>query len=158
MGQASLGSLLNVGGGLAISNGSTPYSTTAAPAGGAIIEGKVGIVTMTPQTSLNINGALALDRDSIGITADNQTVTVGDNSNLFITSSSNAAGARTMVLSSGLVKGQMLYIVFVGTSNQAELADAGNCKLSALMTFDADNTLTLMWNGSAWVELARSVN
>lgn len=53
--QPTLGSKLTINGNLALSNGTGTYSTTAAPAGGAIIEGNVGIGTTAPGQKLQVN-------------------------------------------------------------------------------------------------------
>jgi len=64
--QATLGSELTVNGGLAVSNGASSFSTTTAPAGGAIIEGKVGIGTSSPNANLQVNGTFALNTATSG--------------------------------------------------------------------------------------------
>jgi len=58
--QPTVGSKLTVNGNLAISNGTGSYSTTAAPAGGAIIEGNVGIGVTGPSTKFDVDGGVRL--------------------------------------------------------------------------------------------------
>jgi hypothetical protein len=61
--QPTIGSKLTVNGNLAISNGTGSYTTTAAPAGGAIIEGNVGIGTNSPGQRLQVaDGNILLSR------------------------------------------------------------------------------------------------
>ena len=66
--QPTIGSKLTVNGNFAISNGTGSYSTTAAPAGGAIIEGNVGIGTSSPATNLDVNGTVQLGSNGTTVT------------------------------------------------------------------------------------------
>ncbi len=121
--------------------------------------GQIGIGTGDPKTLLQVNGGVTITPPAaINITSDNFALTVGNNSTINITSNSNVANSRTIVLSNGLANGQLLFILFTGSSNVADIPDSGNCRLAGNMPFGVDETLSLMWNGSNWVELRRSVN
>ncbi len=119
--------------------------------------GQIGIVTSDPNTSLDIDGGLTvLPPSIINLTADNQAVTVGNESFIVLTSTSGTATSRTFTLSSGLQSGQILIILL--TSNAAELADSGNCNLASTFAMGVNDTISLIWNGSTWYETERSNN
>jgi hypothetical protein len=121
--------------------------------------GQIGIGTGDPKTLLQVDGGVTITPPAaINITSDNFALTVGNRSTINITSNSNVANSRTIVLSNGLANGQLLFILFTGSSNVADIPDSGNCRLSGNMPFGVDETLSLMWNGSNWVELSRSSN
>lgn len=68
----------------------------------------VGIGTSSPATKLDINGALTLEEEnSVQISSDNQTVTVGNSSYMRLTSNNATAANRTVALSDGLAIGQI---------------------------------------------------
>jgi hypothetical protein len=68
LGQPTVGSKLTINGNFAISNGTGTYSTTAAPAGGAIIEGNVGIGTSSPTRNLDVNGSIRVGTNGTTVT------------------------------------------------------------------------------------------
>ncbi|MBX7181748.1 MAG: hypothetical protein K1X82_06530 [Bacteroidia bacterium] len=68
LGQPTVGSKLTVNGNFAISNGTGTYATTAAPAGGAIIEGNVGIGTSSPSRNLDVNGTIRVGTSGTTVT------------------------------------------------------------------------------------------
>lgn len=96
---------------------------------------------------------------AVPITADNTAVTVGGRSYIQITGNSTPEN-RTITLSDGVLTGHVLSIhcTTAGGVNGVELADSGNCRLSATWSATLDDTITLIWSGSAWIELARSNN
>lgn len=92
------------------------------------------------------------------LTADNQAVTPGANRILQLTSDNATATNRTFTLSAtGAITG-MTYILIGPASNQCELADTGIQKLSATWTPGPTDTLTLLFDGTNFIELARADN
>lgn len=68
------------------------------------------------------------------------------------------AGPTTITNFTGGVKGQELFIIF--TNANATITDGANIKLAGAANFvsTADDTMHLVNDGSAWFEVARSVN
>ncbi|MCR9253856.1 MAG: hypothetical protein NXI20_25800, partial [bacterium] len=111
--------------------------------------------TNTASAAAIVNGGLAISNYTETITGTAGTLTVANRS--FITITDSHAGATTFSLSSGNTAGQMLVLV-MASSDGITLADSGNVRLSVAWTPDADDTITLIWNGSSWFELYRSAN
>ena len=123
--------------------------------------GNVGIGSDNPLNTLTVYGGLAIGKcDSIEVTNDNQAVTVGNNSTIFLKSNSNSSTARTIILSDGLVMGQILIFINIDkdANDRVEIKDNSNTKLNANWQSNKDDTITLMWNGIDWVELAHFNN
>lgn len=119
--------------------------------------GYIGVNTSSPNVNLDVDGGLATrPATTVSLTADNQAVTVGNESFLSLSSNNATATNRTFTLSSGLQSGQVLVIIL--TSNAAELADSGNCNLASTYAMGVGDMITLMWNGSTWYERSRSNN
>jgi hypothetical protein len=120
--------------------------------------GNLSIGTATPNTKLDIDGAIALRPTANTVTADNQAITVGNRSFLRLTPDAVPA-SRTITLSNGLQDGQQLVIRVSATgANGIELADSGNLNLSGTAMLDDGDTLTLIWDGTLWFEMYRSSN
>jgi hypothetical protein len=66
------------------------------------------------------------------------------------------AGGTTITTFTGGTSGQVIRVVFTNTN--ATLSDAGTLKLSAAFTSTADDEMTLLYDGTNWYELSRSVN
>lgn len=104
-----------------------------------------------------------LTTNLIAVTADDQSVSATNRSYISLSSDNGTAGNRTLVISSGQSPGHRLTLEWVGT-NAGELVDdgsatgGGNVRLSATWTPTQYDTLELIWNGTDWVELARSTN
>ena len=71
------------------------------------------------------------------------------------------AGANTLATITGGVSGMMLTILFADalvTITDTAAATADTVDLSAAFTSSANDTITLMYDGNKWFEVARSVN
>lgn len=96
---------------------------------------------------------------TVSLTADNTAVDPNGYTLLLISSDNTTATNRTFTLAANANVGAMLYCVFTsGASTTAELADTGIQKLSAAWTPVQYGTLTLISDGTNWIELARSAN
>lgn len=136
--------------------------------GTGYILGRLGIGTTAPQTKLEVDGGLALSTGSlVTLTADSQTVTVGDRSYIRFTSDSTTSTQRSFVLTRGTVAGQILILEWTHATNEGELGDdssqsgGGTTRLSAVWpatTNQLNDTLVLISNGTDWVEMDRSAN
>lgn len=122
--------------------------------------GYIGVNTPSPNVNLDVNGGLAIRPPStINLTADNQSVTVGNESFLVLSTTNTTVNARTFTISNGLQNGQILVILFSGSgSQQCDIADTGNCNLTGGFTFQNGDTISLIWYGSTWYETSRANN
>jgi hypothetical protein len=123
--------------------------------------GNVGLNNRNPMTTLNIYGGLSIGKcDSVTISSDNQNITVGNNSCIFLNSDNGTSTNRTFSLSDGLVMGQILVLVNIDRDNNddMELLDNVNTKLNGTWQPNKDDTIILMWNGFDWIELSESQN
>lgn len=104
--------------------------------------------------------SLSTAGSTVALTADNQSVTTNTTSFILLTSDNVTATNRTFVLSDGNNSGQRLTLMWNDATNAGELADTGNCKLSAIWTLSGNQyyTLNLIWDGTNWVEIGRSNN
>ena len=121
-------------------------------------DGNVGIRTSSPGTALEVNGAVTYTPQTFaaGGGGGNFTLTVGDRSYMRITTA--FGGINMTGISNGVKPGQLLIIENVGgyllsiDDGQANLNIEGNAGLYT------DDTITLIWTGAKWLELARSNN
>lgn len=99
---------------------------------------------------------------TIALTADNQSVPVGDLRTILLTSNNATAANRTFLLGPGAMAGQEVTLIWDDT-DAGELIDgsasgSGVVRLSADWTPTQYDTLTLIWAGADWVEKSRSAN
>ncbi len=123
--------------------------------------GNVGIKTTNPLTTLSVYGGLSIGKcDSVALTSDNQVISVGNTSSIFFSSNTATSSQRTIILGDGLVMGQMLILINIDrdANDAMEVPDNNNTKLSGTITMNKDDTLTLMWNGLDWIQLAFTNN
>jgi hypothetical protein len=100
---------------------------------------------------------LGMVRKQVNLVADSTAIDVSNVSLLYITSDSTTASDRTFTLASSSLLGQELTLVFEsGSSNSCQLADSGNCKLSAAWEPLQWDALKLFWDGTYWVESSRT--
>lgn len=148
-------SKLDVTGGVTI--GSNFSGNYMAPTSGAIIEGKVGIGTTTPQTSLEVTGAVTLSPSTTNFIADGN-LTIGNNGYLRLTSSTDVS---ITAVTAGIQIGQMVIIENANASggNKIKFLDNTGVQLSSPnYNINPAGTLTLIWNGTDWLETARADN
>jgi hypothetical protein len=108
----------------------------------------------------NASGTVTLAQASTttALTADDQAVTPGSNTRLQLTSDNATATNRTFTLSAtGAITGQ-IYVIIGPATNQCEIAATGIQKLSATWSPTTSDTLTLLFDGTNFLELARSNN
>lgn len=105
--------------------------------------GNVGIGIGAAATKLEVSGALTLTRTSLPAPANNSTVTVGDNSFLFITTP--PTGSNTIILSEGLKAGQLLFIMCTGGAGAISLTDSTSNVLLSSSPYAMGSTDTIQW-------------
>lgn len=111
-------------------------------------------------TFSNTTGTVDLSQSSTStaLTADNQAVTPGVNSRLQLTSDNATAASRTFTLSAtGAITGQ-IYVIIGPATNACEIADTGIQKLSAAWEPGATDALTVLFDGTNFIELSRADN
>lgn len=108
----------------------------------------------------NASGTVHLSQAStaVSLTADNQAVTPGSSTVIQLSSDDATSTNRTFTLSAtGAITGQ-IYVIIAPATNACEIADTGIQKLSATWTSTADDTLTLLFDGTNFIELTRAAN
>lgn len=142
--QATLGSVLTVSGGLAVSNGSSPYSTVTAPQGGALFEGSVGFGTTAPLSSIDVNGssAAAITTISNNITLDATHYTV------IITS-----GTPTITLPLATACNRRIYNLVNQTNSTRTISSYKNFSGSNTTSIASASAIVLQSNGSSWYQI-----
>lgn len=122
----------------------------------------VGIGTITPDVKMDIDGGLAIRNVSsvVNLTSDNLVVVVGNRSYIRISSDNSIAGSRTFSLTQSLRSGHILVLEWVG-GNAGELINNSAQSGGGFHRLQGDwiplqyDTLTLISNGTDWVELSR---
>lgn len=101
---------------------------------------------------------LAQASTAVSLTADNQAVTPGSATRIQLASDNATDTNRTFTLSAtGAITGQ-IYVVIGPATNACEIADTGIQRLSATWSPGVGDTLTLLFDGTNFNELARSNN
>lgn len=104
--------------------------------------------------------AFAAVTQTVLLQADNVTIDPATCTFIYIGSNNTTASNRTFTLNASVVgAGHSLTLEFnTGASTTAQLADSGNCKLVAAWEPVQFDTLTLMYDGTYWVEVARGTS
>ena len=123
-------------------------------------DGMVGVGTNSPDVSMDVNGAIAVrPPTATSVTADNTTVTVGNNSYLRISADGTPAN-RTIILSSGLEGGQILVIhcTAAGSNGIEMLKSQAVHAIASDYSMNTNDNITLIWDAVAgcWLELSRT--
>jgi len=108
------------------------------------------------------NGFTLVQSGTTTLTSDNTSVPVNGASTRQIASDNAVATSRTFTIPPGLFAGQICILQWSGT-NAGELADDGTdggaaMRLSVSWLPTQYDTLTIQYNGTDWLELARSTN
>lgn len=133
---------------------------TAGDSGTAVVGGSV-LITPGAPASGTLDGYVAIkgtatftdNAGAIPSFTDGDTTPSVRGSNLW--KASNSSGTTITTFDDALT-GQFLTVIF--TNSNTTVAETGNIKLSASFTSTADDTLTLVYDGTNWYETARSVN
>jgi hypothetical protein len=155
IGTTSPVSKLDVKGGVTI--GSTYSGNNASPADGALIQGKVGIGTVAPGTALEVNGAVTYSPSSFNFVGDT-ILSIGNKGYVRITSS---VAINIIAIDPGMQIGQFVIIENANAplGNKIKFADNTGVQLSTpTYNISPGGTLSLIWNGTYWLEVARADN
>lgn len=102
---------------------------------------------------------LPLKSQTVSLTADNQVITLTDERLILLSSDNTTATNRTFTLVASSIVGNLVTIIFTSAgATTAEFADTSIQKLSAAWTPQQYDTLTLISDGTNWIEVARSDN
>ena len=120
------------------------------------------IATLSVTALTALATVLKLNRSTVSLTGDAQSVDADDKSYIALSSDSAVAADRDFALSQG-ASGQILVLEWVGTNagqvvDGSANSDAGNIRLSADWTPTQYDILVLISNGTDWIEVARSTN
>lgn len=121
------------------------------------------VISGTAFLPSSTHGQLNLNQTAVSLTADNQTVAITGASYIQLTSDSAVANSRTFTLTGSPSTGQILVLACTNNGNVCDIVDDGGSapnvtRLAGNFAFTGNDTLTLLWDGTAWVELSRSVN
>jgi hypothetical protein len=121
----------------------------------------VGVDTFTGGTANFLTGitgysSITANSRSVTLNTANPSLTIGTATHIRLTLGASASGSITVV--DGVQRGQQLVIECVSNAGTATIPDGSNHQLSAVWNPTAQDTLSLVFNGTVWVETARSVN
>ncbi len=101
---------------------------------------------------------LGMTKLDVALVADNTRIDCTGISMLSLTSDSATSTSRTFLLNSSTLVGHRLAVVFVSASPKAcELANSGTCKLSGTWTPAQYDSITLVSDGTYWIEQCRAL-
>jgi hypothetical protein len=119
------------------------------------------IVTAAATRAYTANGGVTTEPFAVSLTSDNQLVTVGNHSFIQLTSNSMTATDRTFCLTAG-TSGQILTLENADfhrmelQHNAIACAGATNVYIGSSWYPTITDTLKLIYDGNAWVEVARA--
>jgi hypothetical protein len=140
------------------------YGVATEAHGGSALGTKLAF-SITADGATSVSTALTIDQDKSLITegrvvnatittfADADTTPSVSTSNVFKEANT---GSTTITNFDDGSAGQMITIIF--TTANTTLSDSGNLKLAGGLTGSADDTITLVYDGTNWFEVSRSVN
>jgi hypothetical protein len=64
----------------------------------------------------------------------------------------------TPIITAGTAIGQMIILMGTSDTNTVTVPDSGNCNLSAAAVLGNQDTLTLIWDGTKWVQTSVAAN
>jgi len=117
---------------------------------------QVGIGTNTPGTALEVNGAVTYTPTTYAAGSTTFTLNPGNSSYMRITTT--LGGATMSGIANGLKAGQFLIIENVGGYLLTFPDGGANYNIAGNALLYTDDTITLIWTGSEWLELSRSDN
>lgn len=106
---------------------------------------------------VEIAKSLSLLKSDQVVDEDDETVTTLNRSFILLDSNNVTSTLRTIVIDAG-ADGQLLTICADSSAFASELLDSGIVKIAGLMTFGADDCISLVSDGTDWRELSRSIN
>lgn len=115
------------------------------------------IIVQTNAFKLEVGSFVANPGAVQDLTADNTEIVITQTSYKRLSSNNGTASNRTFTLPAGDLAGHVLTIEWTD-ADAGELLDTGNAKLSAAWTPTQDDTISLIYNGTNWIETARSAN
>lgn len=118
--------------------------------------GNVGIGTNDPGTKLEVAGTVSYRMDSINI--DSTSYTLNPQYSFYEIYSDNPPYDLSLSIGNGLTPGQLLIIAGVSGTDVIILSDSGNAKLAGEWAGWGHDNITLIWDGSYWIETSRSNN
>ena len=82
---------------------------------------------------------------------------MGNRSYIRLSSNDATAANRSIILSDGLVRGQLIIIqnaVVTGSFQIADTAGGSNADTAGVRDFGFGDVIMLLWNGSTWFEIS----
>jgi len=93
------------------------------------------------------------------VNADNTVIAVNATTTFLVLTSNGANNNRTITFTDGTIVGQLVVIkVVAGGAQGVELVDGGTFSMAGDFGPDNNDTITLIWDGVDWVEVARRNN
>ncbi|MEP1095346.1 MAG: hypothetical protein ABJG78_09570, partial [Cyclobacteriaceae bacterium] len=109
----------------------------------------------TVSTTATVNGGLTVARFNETVSGANYPIAVANRSFIAITDSGATTG---ITLNAGNTAGQVLVLLAANITGTMTLSDFGTTRLSGNWAPTTSDTITLIWDGTNWNELHRSVN